>query len=288
MTGQPYPSSLAEVASWSRVNETTTDEARKRFMEFVILNCIASDGVTRENLSLKGGNALRFAYQSPRSTLDLDFTADAEGIPDNADAIRGILDKAFAFAHRRFDVKAKCQRVKRNPKNPDATRPTYDIGVGYQFPGDRYFNNFESHHKITTVIPLEVSLNDLVCGTAKWAGVQGLRVCSLEDILAEKLRSLLQQKIRNRYRWQDACDICMFTRRKGAEIDRAKIAEYLKRKSEIREIEVRKSNFDDEIRKMAAFEYDVKIKNEAPQDFIPFDEAWREVILLVQSLNIPD
>ena len=285
MAGQPYPSTLAEIESWSRENVATTLEARIRFMEFVILNCVASDGITGRGLVLKGGNALRFAYQSPRSTKDIDFTVDAVDIPDYADRIRELLNDALAFSERRFNVKAKCQRVKRNPKNPEATRPTYDVTIGYQFPTDRYFHNFEDR-TFPTVIPLEITLNDLVCDIAEWDGVPGLRVCSLEDILAEKLRSLLQQKSRNRNRWQDVYDICRVMRQ--TDVDRRKIAEYLVRKSSIREIEVRKSSFDGEIRERAAFDYETRVKIQAPRDIIPFDDAWQSVESLVRSLNIPD
>ncbi len=254
-------------------------------MEFVILNCIASHAITRRGMALKGGNALRFAYQSPRSTKDLDFTADTNGIPDNTSEIRRLLDESLVFAERRFNVKAKCQRVKRNPKRPDATRPTYDVKIGYQLPSDRYFHDFEDR-QVSTVIPVEITLNDLVCDTREWADVKGLRVCTLEDILAEKLRSLLQQKTRNRNRWQDVYDICTYVRR--AEFDRAKIADFLKQKSSIREIEVRKPSFDDEVRERAAVDYDVHVETEAPRHIIPFDDAWKAVKSLVESLNIPE
>jgi len=119
---------------------------------------------------LKGGNALRFAYQSPRSTKDLDFTADNAEIPDEADKIRQLLDEALKFAQRRFNVKAKCQRVRRKPKSTAATRPTYDVAVGYQLPDDFYFNNFEER-TFSTVIPVEITLNDLVCDTHAWSDV---------------------------------------------------------------------------------------------------------------------
>ena len=111
-------------------------------------------------------------------------------------------------------------------------------------------------------------------------------MCSLEDILAEKLRSLLQQKTRNRNRWQDVYDICTYVRR--ARFDRAKIADFLQRKSSIREIEVRKSSFDEEVRERAAFDYDIHVKTEAPRDIIPFDNAWKAVKSLVGSLDIPE
>ncbi len=285
MNGDLYPSSLADIPQWSRVNKTTTLEANIRFMEFVILNCIASDPTTGHGMVLKGGNALRFAYQSPRSTKDLDFSVTAGEIPDNTDRIRGLLDIALRYAERRFYVKAKCQRAKRNPMSPKATRPTYDISVGYQFPSDTYFHSFENRN-VPTVIPLEVSLNDLVCETCPWTGVESLRVCSLEDILAEKLRSLLQQKARNRNRHQDVYDIARNVRR--SVVDRRKIGSYLEQKSRLRDIEARKSSFDNVIRDKAGEEYEQRIREQAPRDFIPFEEAWQEVLSLVQSLDIPD
>lgn len=288
MRNRPYPDSLADIQQWSRKNGVTTREANIRFMEFVILSCFGSDQTTGRGLVLKGGNALRFAYQSPRSTTDLDFSVDEDGIPDDDVKIREILDNALRHSERRFGVKAKCQRVKRNPNKPEATRPTYDVRVGYQFPGDAYFHSFEDRH-VTTVIPVEVSINDLVCETSSCSGIESLRVCSLDDILAEKLRSLLQQRTRGsggRNRYQDAYDIARNMRQ--SRVDRRKISDYLKQKSSIRDIDVRKSAFDEDIRKRAAQDYDFHIREQAPRDFIPFDEAWREVLSLVLSLDIPD
>ncbi len=285
MGDRNYPSDLSEIDSWSQENAVSTEQARIRFMEFVILNCVASDAMTRRGMVLKGGNALRFAYQSPRSTKDLDFTADTNGIPDNENEIRGLLDQSLMFAERRFNVKAKCQRVRRDPKRPDATRPTYDVGIGYQFPSDRYFHDF-GNRQVSTVIAVEITLNDLVCDTREWADVKGLRVCSLEDILAEKLRSLLQQKTRNRNRWQDVYDICTYTRRQG--LHRAKIGYFLKEKSSIRGIEARKSSFDEDVRKRAALDYDSHMATQAPGHIIPFDEGWQAVRSLVESLDIPE
>jgi predicted nucleotidyltransferase component of viral defense system len=113
-------------------------------------------------------------------------------------------------------------------------------------------------------------------------------VCTLEDILAEKLRALLQQPIRNRHREQDVYDIARFTIQSARPMDRLKIAEYLKRKAAVREIEVRRSAFDDKVRSMAEFEYDTRIRRQGGDDYIPFDKAWEAVLALVNSLDLPD
>src|SRR3990167_1269150 len=134
MDGYSYPTSLVDIPRWSQKNSTTTLQANIRFMEYVILNCIGSNPTTQRGMVLKGGNALRFAFQSPRSTKDLDFTVAGHEIPDDANRLRSILNDALRFAERHFHVKAKCQSVKRKPPpNPHSTRPTYSITIGYQF-----------------------------------------------------------------------------------------------------------------------------------------------------------
>jgi predicted nucleotidyltransferase component of viral defense system len=287
MDGHSSPTSLADIPQWSRENRATTLQANIRFVEYVVLNCIGSNAITQRGMVLKGGNALRFAFQSPRSTKDLDFTVAGDEIPDDGDRLRSLLNDALRFAEHRFRVKAKCQHVKRNPPpSPNSARPTYSISIAYQLEADRYFHNFEERNNIPTVIPVEVSFNDLVCETCQWKGVNSVQVSSLEDILAEKLRSLLQQKTRNRNRCQDVYDIAKYVRQPS--IDRDKIGRFLVQKAKIRDINVRKSSFDDVIRKMASGDYDLRIHEQAPNNFIPFDDAWQDVSSLVQSLDIPD
>src|SRR5437588_11664897 len=185
-----HPVSLAELEAWRRRQSVTGDEARKRFVQFVALESIGSDPSLRDMLAFKGGNALRFVYGNPRSTADLDFTADAS-FPDDAGQIRTALDLALFQGGRLFGIKLKCQRVDRKPPKKQATLPTYDIAIGFQFPGDRLFVDFETRPPVSTVVYLEISFNDVVCETEqRQLSPQlpaRLRVCSLEDILAEQL-----------------------------------------------------------------------------------------------------
>lgn len=291
MSNLCYPVSLAEIEQWRQEHGTSIANANSRFMEFVILHCFAASAPLRNSVALKGGNALRLVYQTPRSTKDLDFSVDGEGIPDERDRLREVLDRALRRAEQRFGVKAKCQRVKRNPPGPNATHPTYDIGVGYQFPSDRYYHGFMDR-KVSTVIPLEITFFDCVCAvslhTLSPNESEAIRVCTLEDIVAEKLRALLQQKLRNRHRSQDVFDIACVMKRDTGELNRSKIGEYLRKKSVIRNVDVRKSAFDDETRDMAAFEYDKRLREQAGEHFIHFADAWNGVLSLVETLDIPD
>ena len=289
-SGDSHPVSADSIEEWCRNRHIPPHEGRQRFMEFVILVCISRDTKLSAGLVFKGGNALRFVYQNPRSTVDLDFTVATGDIPDSADGLRGLFDTALLWAHRRFYVKAKCQRVKRNPQKSTATRPTYRVNIGYQLPSDVYFNSFEDRN-VSTVVPLEISFADLVCEDQCYFPEEhsepAVRVCTLEDIVAEKLRALLQQPIRNRYRWQDVFDIARIYREFGTTLDLGKIADFFNRKCKVRDITPRRSSFDDEIRERAEYEYEERLKQQAASHLIPFAEAWKLVNELVDLLELP-
>lgn len=282
-----YPTSLAELESWRRHHGVTLDEARKRYAQFVILESIALSAA-RDYLSFKGGNAVRFIHGNPRSTADLDFTAEP-GFPDDKEEIRKKLDEALRRSRNRYELKLRCQRVKRNPPGVDKTMPTYEITVAYQFPNDRHYIDFDSREQINTIIPLDISFNDVVCETSDEQLDPNydvsIKVCVLEDILAEKLRALLQQPIRNRHRREDVYDISRLVKTEKERIDKKKVAEFFTKKSTARRIQARKSAFDEEVRNRARFDYD-KLFEEP--DFIPFDEAWQRILDFVSSLDIPD
>jgi predicted nucleotidyltransferase component of viral defense system len=292
MEDRLHPLSLEDLEAWRRRAQVSLDEARKRFAQFVALESIAAEPGLAEVLAFKGGNALRFIYGSPRGTLDLDFTADAS-FPDEQEHIRQTLDRALRQGGNLFGIKLKCQRVERKPAKKQATLPTYDIAIGYQLPGDRYFADLESPgRQVATVVKVEISFNDVVCETQRRQLTQRhpgeIRVCSLEDIVAEKLRALLQQVIRNRNRPQDVFDIARTMRDHGEALDLVKVAAFLVQKSTARGISVTRTAFSaEEVKTRAAYEYD-QVVVDSPADRIPFEEAWAAVLALVGRLAIPE
>jgi predicted nucleotidyltransferase component of viral defense system len=284
-----YPAAIEEIATWQRMNATTVLEARRRFMQFVVLSAVSSSPGLVGRLAFKGGNALWFLHGNPRSTIDLDFTAEGD-FPDDSNAIVSLIDDALKSTQSQFRVKARCQSIHRNPPGLDKTFPTYNMKVCFQLPGDRYYQNFDDREYFAEVIELEISLNDIVCETISWklsASQAPIRGCSLEDQIAEKLRALLQQVSRNRSRPQDAFDIASRVREHRDKLDVAKISDFLLRKSEGRIISPRKSSFDAEVRRRAETVYDAEIRPQTSA-FIPFDDAWAEVLQLVSQLSIPE
>ncbi len=296
MSGPLYPTSLADIPVWSKANSVPVAEGRIRFAQLAVLACIAAADGWRAAVAFKGGNALRFVYGNPRGTIDLDFTvllvADSVGgVPDEKDHLRRRLDTALSWALQRFGVKMKCQRVDRKPKQLDKTLPTYDIGIGFCFRGDPHFADFESPDRMAnSVVKLELSFNDVVCATVTRAlepGAAHLTVCSLEDILAEKLRALLQQIPRNRTRPQDVFDVHRMVQAHGPGLDRDRVAEYLVRKSVDRHVIAARQSFrDPQVREKARSGYEAL--QIPPTELVPFDEAWAAVLRFVDELPLPD
>jgi hypothetical protein len=77
-----FPTSIIEIKNWCRQNNLKPHEGRQRYAEYVMLSCIASDSELSKSIVFKGGNALRFFYESPRSTIDLDFSIDTNDFID--------------------------------------------------------------------------------------------------------------------------------------------------------------------------------------------------------------
>ena len=259
----------------------------------MILASISSSTAFASRVAFKGGNALRFIHGNVRSTLDLDFSAEGD-FPDSEADIKRLMDSALNKEERRYQVKARCQSIRRNPAGRDKTMPTYRLKVCYQFPGDRHFQNFDERlsagKTLSEVVEVEISLNDVLCETGDEQlepGSRPLRVCTLDDILAEKLRALLQQIPRNRSRPQDVYDIASMVRKHSAVIDLGKVSSFLLQKAKARQIVATKSAFDAKVREKASATYDAQIRNFTTA-FIPFEDAWAELLTFVSRLSIPD
>ncbi len=283
-----YPTSIEEISKWRSANKATLEEARRRFVQFVILVSISANRELATRMCFKGGNALQFVHGNLRSTADLDFSAESD-FPDDKQEIGRLLDAAFKMGLARHRVKLRCQTIKRNPPGIDKTTPTYRITACFQMPGDRRYQSFSEEKTISEVVEIEISLNDVVCETQdRWfsADTEPIRVCTLEDVVAEKLRALLQQIPRRRSRPQDIFDVASMARQRTS-LDLEKVSAFLIRKARARGISPTKRAFDDAVREHARIGYDDLVKPKTPR-YIPFDAAWLEVLSLVNRLAIPD
>lgn len=287
MTHRPSPVSVSDLPGWRRETGANLSEARRRFVVYVVLQALGH-GTLRNRVVAKGGNALRYFYGSVRSTLDVDLSVVGDW-SDDKEEVRTAFEEPLRSTASRHGIELWVQGIRRQPApGPNRTWPTYNMSVAFQFPGDRWFGRSAGRHDVSDVVRVGVSLNEEVCGRTTF-DLGGVRVVSssLEDIVAEKLRALLQQRGRPRCRPQDVYDISNLLRTRGAALDRAAIGEFLVRKAKARRIEPKRSSFDEEVRTKAQEQY-YEVERTTGTFFIPFDEAWTDVLRLVGELPIPE
>lgn len=287
-----FPSSFASINTWADENNVTMTEARVRLAQYAVLLAAASSRALSTILVLKGGNALDFVWQPNRSTRDLDFSIDLPGsdTPPNTDLLRELFTPALNISGRTLGITLGIHRIEQQPPGPNRTFITYEMHIGYALPDDtRLRKRMENGLLSTKKIKVEMSVHELVCADEpiNVEGTHKLRVSTIEDIVAEKLRALLQQPIRNRYRRQDLLDIAI-TFQLRSNLDKALVADFLLRKAQIRDVTVSRAAFHHpDVIDRARQGYE-ELRSTTRYAFIPFELALQALYELVNALNIPD
>lgn len=286
-----FPTSFDLIGPWAAAASVSVIEARVRFAQYAVLLGISNVRPLREGLVFRGGNALDFVWQPNRSTVDLDFSVDAAGelsTPD-ADTIKTLLQRGATIAANRLGILLAVHGVTPNPRGTERDFVTFQVGVGYALLDEpRLRQRMARGEPSPRVIRLDISLNEPICD-APMKQVDSelrLRVATKEDIVAEQLRALLQQPIRNRQRRQDLLDITVIMSRQPG-FDRRRVFRFLLEKAKARDVVVTRSAFHHaEVGRRARIGYDeLEITTRAL--FIGFDEALALLYALVADLDIP-
>lgn len=288
-----FPIHFTDIDEWSRREGVTQTEAGRRYAQYLILGAIARSTELRSSIVFKGGNALEFVYLPNRSTTDLDFSfidpvAETDSLTRRAEQL---LAAALKISPDQEGTILRLQSLRKNPPRPDATFVTLAGKVAYALPDQpNQQNRLLAGEPGANVIPVEMSMNEVVCDWSMTPiGNEGvaLNTSSIDDIVAEKLRAILQQTSRNRYRSQDVIDIASIVRNESLKINRVRIGEFLVRKSEARGVPATLMAFrDPDLERRSKANYDA-LRDTVRYTFIPFDEAWETVMQLVDSLDIP-
>jgi len=285
------PTSFDLIGQRAASASVSVTEARVRFAQYAVLLGVSNVRPPREGLVFKGGNALDFVWQPNRSTVDLDFSVDASNelsTPD-ADTIKTLLQRGATIATNRLGILLAVHGVKPNPRGTERDFVTFQVGVGYALLDEpRLRQRMTRGEPSPRVIRLDISLNEPICDAPKKQidPELRLRVATIEDIVADKLRALLQQPIRNRQRRQDLLDIAVIMSQQPG-FDRRLVSRFLLEKAKARDVVVTRSAFhQDEVRRRARIGYDeLEITTRAL--FIDFDEALALLFALVAELDIP-
>ncbi|MEL7389862.1 MAG: nucleotidyl transferase AbiEii/AbiGii toxin family protein [Pseudomonadota bacterium] len=164
---------------------------------------------------LKGGILMGVVYDSPRQTGDIDFTTIMNPDPKIADDIKEALAANFPRVAAEIgypDLMCNVQSARYYPSAkmfPKADGPAMKLKIGYARRGSNQEKHFHAGRAVD-VLEVDISFREPVGAIqiVKFGSTGGeVRAYSLLDLLAEKLRALLQQEIRDRYRRQDIYDI---------------------------------------------------------------------------------
>jgi hypothetical protein len=185
-----YPTTVAAIPGWAAANGVGVVEARRRFAQYAVLRGIARSDELRGFLVFKGGNALDFVYRPSRSTIDLDFSADMDLLPDrlDIDRLRALLAESIESAQRDLGLLLRVQRVEQQPPGAGRTFVTYHATIGYALPHEaRLLRRMRIGEASPTIVPVDVSLNEPICASRVVDIDDGcsLRVSDIEDIVAE-------------------------------------------------------------------------------------------------------
>lgn len=179
---------------------------------------LATLGMTEpysHQIFLKGGILMGVVYESPRQTGDVDFTTIIEPTEGIAEEIAAALNENFPRASAELgypELMCRVQSLRYFPKGeafPKNDGPAVKLGIGYATRGSRqekHFQDGRAPHKLEVDISFREPVGAIQI--VQFAGSEGaVQAYSLFDLMAEKLRALLQQDVRNRFRRQDIYDL---------------------------------------------------------------------------------
>jgi len=291
------PGVTVDISSWvERARQDPMTYLDRQATE-VVLHAMASMPDIGRHFFLKGGILMAIAYRSPRNTADLDFSTDLPPEPDVPEKLREELHAALQRTRARLgyaNLLLAVQSVKERPRSfgtPGTSFPALEVSVGYVKQGsgeERLARGMAPH-----AIRMDISFNEPLPSTEilKLAlGGAGLPAYTLTDLIAEKLRALLQQVSRNEqreqfsYRRQDVYDIAHLMRLFPLDVsEKAAVLRSFRMKCEARDIHPDQASLDDPVvAARARAEWD-SLRHELGA--LPdFDDCFGEVLGLYRSL----
>lgn len=111
-----------------------------------------------------------------------------------------------------------------------------------------------------------------------------INVCTLEDIVAEKLVATLRPTPTGGHRQQDLFDVASVMSTEAYPLDRRRVAELATAKGACRQYEVSSAAFDSDVRDRLARDYD-DLKAITGENFIPFHCAWMKMLDFVREFQ---
>ena len=213
---EPREPATVDIAAWVRKARQNPILYRQRQVTEILLHAVSATGGLGGCLYLKGGILMALAYNSPRNTGDIDFTAVGE--PEELRIrITETLESALESAIRRtghLHLSCKVQRIVLQPRPAtfaDSPVPALEITIGSAARNNPREMERLDIKRSTHVVRVDLSFREPVGSMQRLLVGSGdiVQAYGLYDLIAEKLRAILQQIIRPHpgQRRQDVYDI---------------------------------------------------------------------------------
>jgi predicted nucleotidyltransferase component of viral defense system len=280
-----------DLSAWIAKAKGDPVKHRQRQVTEILLVAVAMAPGLRKGLYLKGGTLLNIAYQSPRATGDVDFTAS-----EDPEALAGRIEKDLNDALRRAVARlgspltCRVQTIKKRPRPTTfagSPFPALQMTIGSALAGTNEVRRLEGG-QAAHVLEVEISFNEPVEDLDEIvleSGQAPLVSYSLLEVMAEKLRAFLQQKPRNRARRQDIYDLAFLIERfPFDEEERAELLRLFRAKCAAREIEATPASlFDPELSERARSQWET-MRQELEELLPSYEDRFAVVAALYKSL----
>lgn len=185
------------------------DRAEFRKAVHIVLHAVSSSPYLKPKMVMKGGLLLGIRYQSSRYTEDIDFSTAEKLTEIDKDEFEAELNESLqvASSELQYGVECRVQSCKIQPR-AEATFPSFNLKIGYANASNaNAMRRLESGNSPNTV-KIDYSFNEMTYQTDE-IELEGeaINAYGVTDLIAEKLRSIIQQPYRRRNRRQDIYDV---------------------------------------------------------------------------------
>lgn len=260
------------------------DEKDFRRIIHMILVAISRDKNLSHTLIIKGGIVMSLVYGGDRYTSDLDASSLEKPSDLTIEKLDSVLGKQLkaVVATSQYNLDCKIHSIKPQPskkKFPDSSFPAYKVKIGYADKSQPNAMKQLAASNASHTVEIDISFNETVTvqdiDAFQLNEKQNVLYYNLEQIMAEKFRSLLQQPVRKRNRRQDIFDIAHLLQEYEDHFSNVEtknlVLEKLLKSSVGRDVDVylhRKGMADPEIKKrsledVSSLEQEVEVKEDA-------------------------
>ena len=277
-----------EVDAW--VEQAPQGQQGFREAVHIILNGIGHSQNLSAKMVMKGGLLLAIRYDSSRYTRDLDFSTTEQYAAESVEALLGELREGLVAAENRlsYDTLCRLQSCDIQPKGENKTRQSLKLKIGFAKRSNARQMARLMAGNSSNVVEIDYSFNEAVFDVEvlELDGGATIHSYTFNNVLAEKMRSLLQQPIRKRERQQDVYDIWLLL-----ELVPALVAEELDKIHEMLVFSCGSKEIVPDINSMesaavvtlARTGYQ-KLAADIDGELPPFDRAMRRVVAFYRSL----